>query len=215
MKSANTSFPDSPPLLKGALIKFDPLSPPPTVIAFQYNPETLSRSLEVRGAQGSEASGRSEAQRLAGPPKETLSLSVELDGTDSNSMSTAASLAALELLAYPSSTRIISEAVQSVIGVINVIDPPAAITLFAWGPKRVIPVRLQSLTIVEEAFNPNLETIRAKVDIKMEVLSTYDLALGSIAYNLALAHQVAGIEALAAIRSLVSLGELGVSLNPF
>ena len=215
MITSNTSFPDSPPLMKGAIISFDPLSPPPTVIAFQYNPDTLTRSLEARGAQGPEAAGRAEAQRLAGPPKETLSLSIELDGTESGSIGTAASLAALELLLYPSSTRIISEAVQAMIGVVTVVDPPAPITLFIWGPTRVIPVRITSLAILEEAFNPNLGTIRAKVDLKMDVLSTYDLSLGSIAYNLALAHQVAGIEALAIARSAVSLAELGISLNLF
>lgn len=215
MITANTTFPEAPPLMKGAIISFDPLRPPPTVIAFQYNPDTLTRSLEARGAQGPEAAGRAEAQRLAGPPKETLSLSIELDGTESGSIGTAASLAALELLLYPSSTRIISEAVQSVIGVVTVVDPPAPITLFIWGPTRVIPVRINSLAILEEAFNPNLGTIRAKVDLKMDVLSTYDLSVGSIAYNLALAHQVAGIEALAIARSAVSLAELGISLNLF
>jgi hypothetical protein len=215
MISANTRFPDSPPLVKGALLSVDPLAPPPTVIAFQYNPETLSRSLEARSAQGSEAAGRSEAQRIAGPPKETLTVSVELDGTEDGALGAGASLAALELLLYPSSTRIISEAVQALIGVVSVVDPPAPITLFAWGPKRVVPVRVTGLTIVEEAFNPNLETVRAKVDIKMDVLSTYDLPLGSVAYNLALAHQVIGIEALAAARSALSVAELGVSLNLF
>jgi hypothetical protein len=96
-----------------------------------------------------------------------------------------------------------------------VVDAPAAITLFAWGPKRVIPVRINGMSIVEEAFNPNLDTIRAKVDLKMEVLSTYDLALGSVAYTLALAYQVTGIEAPAVARTAVSLAELGISLNLF
>jgi hypothetical protein len=215
MITANTNFPEAPPLVKGALLSIDPLSPPPTVIAFQYNPETLSRTLDARGAAGTDVANRSEAERLAGPPKETLSISVEIDGTESGSLGATASLAALQLLLYPSSTRIISEAVQALIGVVTVVDPPAPLTLFAWGPKRVVPVRITGMTIVEEAFNPNLETIRAKVDLKMDVLSTYDLPLGSVGYNIALAYQVAGIEALAPARSAVSIAELGISLNLF
>ena len=42
-----TTFPQSPRLLKGALVAIDPLRPLPTVIVFQYNPETLTRRIEA------------------------------------------------------------------------------------------------------------------------------------------------------------------------
>ena len=40
----------------------------PTVVAFQYNPDALTRGLEARGAKGQEGTNRGEAQRLSGPP---------------------------------------------------------------------------------------------------------------------------------------------------
>ena len=45
-----SEFPRSPKLLKGALVVFSSQKPgpPPMVIAFQYNPEQLSRSLTNR-----------------------------------------------------------------------------------------------------------------------------------------------------------------------
>ena len=76
-----------------------------------------------------------------------------------------------------------------------------------------MPVRLTNMTVTEEAFNPQLTPIRAKVDLKMDVLSTYDLPLGSVGYTLALAHQVASLEALGRLSSAASLAALGVSLG--
>jgi hypothetical protein len=45
-----SEFPRSPKLLKGALVVFSSQKPgpPPTVIAYQYNPEQLSRLLAHR-----------------------------------------------------------------------------------------------------------------------------------------------------------------------
>src|SRR5260370_21009218 len=51
------------------------------VIAMQYNPDSLSRTLQIRGATG-EAGDRLDALRLTGPPVETIKLDAELDATD-------------------------------------------------------------------------------------------------------------------------------------
>ena len=50
------------------------------VIVLQYNPDTLSRTLQVQGvgAQGD----RSEALRLKGPAVETIKVDAEIDATD-------------------------------------------------------------------------------------------------------------------------------------
>jgi hypothetical protein len=51
----------------------------------------------------------------------------------------------------------------------------APLTLFIWSKNRVIPVRLTDFSITEEAFDPTLNPIRAKVSLGMRVLSVDDL----------------------------------------
>ena len=48
-------------------------------------------------------------------------------------------------------------------------------TLFIWGYKRVLPVRLADFSITEEAYDINLNPIRAKVSLSLRVLSYNDL----------------------------------------
>src|SRR5829696_8626832 len=75
-----TTFPGSPRVLKGALVSIDKVKPVPNVIIFQYNPESLTRTLKPRAAGGDGA--RAEAQRLTGPPEETIKVDVEIDAVD-------------------------------------------------------------------------------------------------------------------------------------
>src|ERR1044071_2648655 len=107
-----TTFPGSPRLLKGAIIGLDPVNPLASVVVFQYNPDTMTRRLEARSSGGGSESGdRSEAFRLTGPPKETITLNVEVDAADQleqvNPIAVASGvhppLAALEMLLYPKS----------------------------------------------------------------------------------------------------------------
>lgn len=63
-------------------------------------------------------------------------------------------------------------------------------TLLVWGATRVLPVKLTEFTITEEAFDPLLNPIRAKVGLGMQVLSYNDLTIDHPGYNLFLAHQV-------------------------
>jgi len=77
-----TSFPNSPKLLKGGIVLIDPVtSAVKRIISLQYNPDTLSRTLQIKGV-GADSSDRSEALRLKGPPTETIKLEVEIDATD-------------------------------------------------------------------------------------------------------------------------------------
>jgi hypothetical protein len=67
-----TGFPGSPRLLKGGLVLIDPdTSAVKRIIALQYNPDTITRTLQVQGV-GPEPGDRSEVLRLKGPPVETL-----------------------------------------------------------------------------------------------------------------------------------------------
>ena len=75
-----TTFPNSPRLLKGGIALLDPeTSAVIRMIALQYNPETVTRSLSPQVFAGDGAE-RTEAVRLKGPPTETIKLEVEIDG---------------------------------------------------------------------------------------------------------------------------------------
>ena len=42
--------------------------------------------------------------------------------------------------------------------------------LFYWGPGRIVPVRIESFTVEEQAYSPLLFPIRAKVTLGMKIL---------------------------------------------
>ena len=191
-----SSFPGSPKLLKGAIVGVSVIDPLSSVVIFQYNPDTLTRTIRVSAA-GREGD-KSEALRLKGPPDETVRLEVEIDAADqleqgdraASELGVYPALSRLELLLYPSSTLVIANEVLTALGVIEVVAPEAPLTLLVWGPKRVLPVRLTGFTITEEAFDPNLNPIRAKVALDLAVLNYHDLGLVSIGGALFMAHQI-------------------------
>jgi hypothetical protein len=79
--------------------------------------------------------------------------------------------------------------------------------LLIWGLKRALPVRLTQFTITEEAFDPQLNPIRAKVSLDLRVLSYQDLGLASPGGALHMVHQVAK-EVMATIGSVNNLSAL-------
>ncbi|MEL6159464.1 MAG: hypothetical protein AAFR18_09625 [Cyanobacteria bacterium J06627_32] len=191
-----TSFPNAPKFLKGAIVALPLPNPIPQVIAFQYNPVTLSRSLQVQAVEGD--SNTSEALRLEGAPVEEIKLEVEFDATDQleTADKTAVEqgiypqLSALETLIYPSSTLVISNQILLSLGTIQIAPPQAPLTLFIWGKKRILPIRLTEFSITEEAHDINLNPIRAKVSLGMRVLSYNDLSVTNPGYHLFLSHQI-------------------------
>jgi hypothetical protein len=194
-----TSFPNSPRLQKGALIGLDPLNPLASVIVFQYNPESVTRTLTAQGpGAGGGQTARSEATRLGGPPQETLKLDVALDATDQLERAEAPAtqlglypqLSALEMLLYPKSGLVIANEALQLAGVIEIIAPEAPLTVLIWGAKRVLPVRLTEFSITEELFDPALNPIHAKVSLGMRVLNYNDLGLLSPGGGLFMAHQI-------------------------
>jgi hypothetical protein len=211
-----SSFPGSPTLLKGAIVGVSVIDPLSSVVIFQYNPDTLTRTIRVSAA-GREGD-KSEALRLKGPPDETVRLEVEIDAADqleqgdraASELGVYPALSRLELLLYPSSTLVIANEVLTALGVIEVVAPEAPLTLLVWGPKRVLPVRLTGFTITEEAFDPNLNPIRAKVALDLAVLNYHDLGLVSIGGALFMAHQIVK-EAMAKQDLPTSLAAAGAS----
>jgi hypothetical protein len=192
-----TTFPGSPRLLHGAIVGVDIFNPLASVIVFQYNPDTLTRTLQAQTA-GGEGGARSEALRLKGAPVETIKLDIEIDATDqlekaegaAVSMGVYPQLSALEMLIYPKSALVIANTALLAVGTIEVIPPVAPLTLFIYGAKRVLPVRVTEFSITEEAHDVNLNPIRAKVSLGLRVLSYNDLSLTHPGYALFLAHQV-------------------------
>jgi len=195
------STPGSPRLRKGAIVGVDILNPVASVIVFQYNPETLTRSLTARTPERplGEGGDRSEALRLAGPPEETIQLEIEIDAADqleraedtATAMGVHPALASLEMLLYPKSLAIIANHALLRAGIKEVVAPEAPLTLFVWGPKRVLPVRLTGFSITEQAFDPGLNPIRVSVSLSLTVLNYQDLGLSSLGGALFMAHQVA------------------------
>ena len=187
-----SGFPGSPRLLKGGIVLLDPdTSAVQRIIALQYNPDTLTRTLQVQGA-GPESGDRLEALRLKGPPVETIKLDAEIDATDQLEVadSTATQvglyqqLAALETIVYPSSRQLQANNSQAQSGTLEIAPMESALTLFIWSKNRILPVRLTDFSITEEAFDPNLNPIRAKVSLGMRVLSVNDLGFDHKGGNL-------------------------------
>jgi hypothetical protein len=54
----------------------------------------------------------------------------------------------------------------------------SSLVLFVWGAKRIVPVRVTDFSITEEAFDPALNPLRAKVSLGLRVLSVNDLGFG-------------------------------------
>ena len=75
-----SAFPGSPRLLRAGIVLADQSTLlVQRIISLQYNPDTLSRSLQVRGVTG-DGGDRLDALRLTGPPVETSSgFSIGLD----------------------------------------------------------------------------------------------------------------------------------------
>ncbi len=193
-----STFPGSPRVIKGAIVLLDPVTNAvQRVISLQYNPDTLTRSLQMQGvtAEGD----RLEALRLKGPPVETIKLEAEIDATDrlefpNKNPDTVqhgiyAQLAALETMLYPPSSQLIDANQMAQRGELEIMPATAPLTLFVWSKHRVIPIRLTEFSITEEAFDPKLNPIRAKVSLGMRVLSTNDLDFSSKASSLFLIYQ--------------------------
>lgn len=193
-----TTFPGSPKLLKGGLVLIDPdTSAVQRIIALQYNPDTLSRTLQSQTVK--EGGDRSEALRLTGPPVETIKLEAEIDATDqlefpdqnANAVQFGIhpQLAALETIIYPTSGQLLSNNAMAQAGMLEVLPMMAPLALFVWSKSRIVPVRVTDFSITEEAFDPNLNPIRAKVSLGLRVLSVTDLGFDNKGGSLFMAYQ--------------------------
>lgn len=178
-----SGFSNSPKLLKGGIVLIDPVtSAVKRIIALQYNPDTISRTLQVQGV-GAESGDRSEALRLKGPPVETFKVEAEIDATDQLELSDGtateiglhAQLAALEIIVYPTSAQLQNAHSMAQSGTLEIAPVESLLTVFVWSKQRIVPVRFTEFSITEEAFDATLNPIRAKISLGMRVLSVNDV----------------------------------------
>jgi hypothetical protein len=217
-----TTFPGSPRLLKGGIVLVDPnTGVVQRIIVMQYNPVTLTRSLT--GQTLGESTDRLQALRLTGPPQETYSLEAEIDAADQLEFpdqnqtvvenGITPQLAALETIVYPQSSRLISNNSMAASGALEIVPAEAPLTLFVWSKNRVLPVRLTELSITEEAFDPNLNPIRAKVSLSMRVLNVNDVGFEHKGGNIYMTYHQQ-LERFASLNRGAALGDLGLTGIP-
>lgn len=214
------SAPFSPKLVKGGLVLVDAASARVLrVISLQYNADTLTRKYAPQETGGEGGSGRVEPTRFKGPAVETISFEAEIDATDQlefpdrhpnvGTLGIAPQLALLESLVHPGVSQLQSVQAQAAGGTLEIAPMLAPLVLFVWGKTRIVPVKLADLSITEEAFDPALNPLRAKVNFSLRVLSVDDLGFSTKGGALFMAY-LQGRETLAGKVQPVGFSALGI-----
>jgi hypothetical protein len=193
--------------LRGALVEFMPtmLIPIPNVIVFQYNPETMTHTwTQPQAVQAAAGAMPGNPLAVTGSPGEAFGFTLAMDAQEDIADGTAGSglaqvsgiysrLAALEMLIHPSSSTTSSgllgmatAALSSALSGGGGSKPPRTVpantlpvVLFVWGPGRIVPVRVTSLTITEQRYDTLLNPIHAEAQLGLQVLTPQDLAATS------------------------------------
>ena len=194
-----------------------------SVIALQYNPDSLSRTLQIQAVQGAQDGTRVDALRLRGPAVETIKIDAELDATDqlefpkqfpvTAQLGLHPQLAQLEMLVNPTVETLLADDNMANAGTLEIIPLEQPLTLFVWSKSRVVPVRLTDFSITEEAFDPNLNPIRAKVSLGMRVLSVDDLGFSHPGGHIFMSY-LTNKELLASKATSVAISVLGLGGLP-
>lgn len=168
------------------------------VIALQYNPQTLTRSVQPQWYEAQQGAQGEQRMRFKGPAVETINLEAEIDATDQlehpeRNQDTIEygihpQLAALETMIYPTGQQLETRNRQANAGTMEIVPPEAPLTVFVWSKSRIAPVRLTEFSITEEFFDPDLNPIRAKVSLGMKVLTVDDLKFSHPAGQLFMAY---------------------------
>jgi hypothetical protein len=225
MSATTTGYPRAPRMLRGGLVRLDPLARSIVdVVVFQYNPDTLTRTLAPRAMSG-EPGDRQEVLRLTGPPHETIKFDAEIDATDQLADPTDAAnapvategllpaIATLERLITPTAQELLATDSLYGQGMLEVAPMEAPLTVLVWGSKRVVPVLISSLSLTEEAFDPKLQPIRVKASLECKVLTTSDLPDTHLGFGLYVAYRQS-VEQLAALVTGTDVRPLGLDHLP-
>lgn len=173
-----STFPEAINPVRGGFVLVDPDSGRVRqTIPFQYNPDTLTRTLQPQGI-GNEPGDRLEVLRLKGPPHESFKFDAEFDATDAPEKfpdGLYPVLSALELSIYPTVSQLKLEDRLAQRGQIEVAPAESPLMVLVLGRRRVVPVRVTDFGIAEEMFDADLNPIRAKVSVGVRVLTVDDL----------------------------------------
>lgn len=180
------------------------LVPLPNVVVFQFNPETMTHGWTQPEAAPSSGTGKSNPLAVRGVPGETFQFELLLDAGDTiadggpvgaalaEASGVYSRLAAIEMLQYPVAAPAgggllgsVSAAVGGAVG--GALGGAAAATtrpipqsqvptvLFVWGPGRIVPVRVTSLSVTEKLYDALLNPIQATANITVRVLTPDEL----------------------------------------
>ena len=183
----DTGLRRSPKFQKGALVQIVPglVDVEYKIIPFQYNPEKLSHSLTPWSPFEVDQTQRGAQSPNVQPfdPKESFTLTLEIDATDALEDSDPAAveagiagpLAALKKLTLPSEggNGALARNRSAALGTTSAhaARPTVPVLLFVWGPGRILPVRITSFSVEEALFSPSLFPIQATVSLGLEVLT--------------------------------------------
>ncbi|MGN6121769.1 MAG: hypothetical protein ACTHOJ_02320 [Sphingomonas oligoaromativorans] len=189
-----TPYPNSPNILKAALISMGGTIPVPRLIMLQYNPAELTRQLHPDFEKtGDTPTG---TNLLAGPAIETIQMTARISAVDQleNNDATAMAfgihpqLATLEMMLFPTTSSVLQSLTQMALGVLEIVPPESPLTIFVWGPQRVLPVQITSYSVTETMHDTRLNPIDAQVTMDMKVLTYQDFSPNQTGFYLYLAN---------------------------
>jgi hypothetical protein len=233
--------------LKGAFVQFIPtfLVPVPNIVMFQYNPETMTHTWAPAAPEMTAAGSKPNPLAVNSLPGESFQFNLMMDSSDTIADGNPATagvaqatglysrLAALEMLLYPSGSF---SAIQLLGTVSSALDSagktglapdkaPAVpqymmpVVLFVWGPGRIVPVRITSLTITEKLYDAQLlNPTQAEAQIGIQVLTPDEVAhlkpqslqdIATVAYDYS-----QGLRQALAVENVVNVEESIIGMLP-
>jgi hypothetical protein len=164
----------------------DFLGPLPNVVIFQFNPESLTRTIQIppRPTGGSAR----ETTQAGEPSIEKISFKAQFSAADdlgtgnflARTMGVGPRLAALEKMVHPAGplSALIGAAIDAIGNAVGAGggDPRQSIPresypriLFIWGPFRILPVVIEAMAITELLYDFLLSPIQADVQLSLAV----------------------------------------------
>lgn len=196
-----------PTPMLGALVEYgtDFLGPIPNAVVFQFNPETIVRTISIP-PRAVDATQR-ETSQAGEPAYERFTIQAKFSAADQRNnldpigiaFGVGPQLAALKAMVYPVKTPggLIGAAIDAIGSLVGSEGPaptqpiPRQQTpriLFIWGAKRILPVLIESLTITEEIYDGELNPIEVEVAIGLAVITPCSccgdkIGQGALAYT--------------------------------
>lgn len=178
----------------------DFLGPIPNIVIFQFNPEQIARTINIpsnnSGADNPDNARLIEPTTTSAPPTESFTITAHFSAMNDLGKGGAVSaiprvfgigpqLAALEKMANTTAgflSQALGAAIDAIgdaLGIGGEEEEPTRKTpredspkiLFIWGPSRILPVKIKSMSITEQQYDPLLNPVQAQVAIGLEVLT--------------------------------------------